>query len=73
MASQGDVRTLEPIHLRRALKGLEGKWVALKDGVPVDAAPTPYELYMRLRHRGERGATIVRVPDLAEPEIVGLG
>jgi len=67
------VRSMEPIHLRRALKGLEGNWVALKDGEPIDAASSPYELYMKLKLKGARGATIVRVPDPAEPEIVGLG
>jgi hypothetical protein len=50
-----------------------GSWVALKDGVVVDARPTPYELVSALHERGITDTTIIRAPDHDEPELVGLG
>lgn len=63
---------MKPVRLSQALKGLGGKWVALKNGAPIDASPTPDELYTRLHEKGIRGATILRVPVEDEPEIVGF-
>lgn len=50
-----------------------GSWVALKGGRVVEARPTPYELVAALHSRNVRDTTIVRVPTLEEPELVGLG
>ena len=50
-----------------------GSWVALKDGVVVDARRTPYELMTALHERGITDTTVIRAPDLDEPELVGLG
>lgn len=49
-----------------------GCWVAIHDGVVVDASSSPYMLVKSLRERGHTG-TIVRVPDVNEPESVGIG
>ena len=59
--------------LRDAVAGFEGKWVALKDRQVVEARDTADAVYMPLRERGIRGATIMRVPAIGEPELVGLG
>jgi len=50
-----------------------GSWVAMKDGVVVDARQTPYELVSALHERGIKDTTIIRAPDVNEPELVGLG
>lgn len=50
-----------------------GSWVALKDGVVVDARRTPYELMSALHERGITDTTIIRAPDPDEAELVGLG
>lgn len=50
-----------------------GSWVAVKDGVVVDARPTPDALVLALRDRDIKGATIFRCPAGDEPELVGLG
>lgn len=63
---------MRPVRLAQKLKGLGGQWVALKNGEPIEASPTPDELYMRLHQKGIRDATIVRVPAEDEPEIVGF-
>jgi hypothetical protein len=67
------MRQLEPTPLTDALKGLEGKWVALKNGEVIAANETPDALYRDLHARQIRGTTILRVPDEHEPEMVGLG
>ena len=65
---------MEPIHIAEQVRGFEGKWVALKGGVVVAARETPDAVYRDLLDRSElRGATIIRVPDRDEPELVGLG
>lgn len=62
-----------PIEIAEALRGFEGKWVALKEGVVVGAATTAYDLYADLHARQIKGTTILRVPAEDEPELVGLG
>lgn len=63
---------MKPVRLAQNLRGLGGKWVALKNGEPIEASETPDDLYMRLHQRGIRDATILRVPAEDEPEIVGF-
>ena len=50
-----------------------GAWVALKDGKVVEARNTPYELIKALHEREIEDTTIVRIPAIDEPELVGLG
>jgi hypothetical protein len=64
---------MQPVLLRDAVHGFEGKWVALKDRRVIEARDPPDAVYMALRDRGIRGATIMRVPPIGEPELVGLG
>ena len=66
-------RRVQPVLLRDAVAGFEGKWVALKDRQVVEARYTADAVYMALRERGIRGATIMRIAALDEPELVGLG
>ena len=66
-------RRMQPVLLRDAVAGFEGKWVALKDRRVVEARDTSDAVYMALREREIRGATIMRVPAIGEPELVGLG
>lgn len=66
-------RSMQPVLLRDAVAGFEGKWVALKDRRVVEARDTADAVYLALRERGIRGATIMRVPAIGEPELVGLG
>jgi len=66
-------RRVRPVLLRDAVAGFEGKWVALKDHKVVEARDTPDAVYGALRERDIRGATIMRVPAIDEPELVGLG
>jgi hypothetical protein len=63
-----------PVPVASLVRGFEGKWVALKGGEVVAARETPDAVYRDiLEHSELRGATIIRVPDLAEPELIGLG
>jgi hypothetical protein len=57
------------------LRGLEGKWVALKGGEVVAAADTADALFKRLRSKRIRDASVLRVPTEQEhkAELVGLG
>jgi hypothetical protein len=64
---------MEPLRLPEILEGLEGLWVAIKDGRAVESAKTPEKLVENLRRRNLQGATILRVPERGEPELVGLG
>lgn len=66
-------QAMQPVLLRDAVHGFEGKWVALKDRRVIEARETADAVYMALRDRGIRGATIMRVPAIGEPELVGLG
>jgi Family of unknown function (DUF5678) len=66
-------RAMQPVLLRDVVHGFEGKWVALKDRRVIEARDTADAVYMALRDRGIRGATIMRVPAIGEPELVGLG
>lgn len=67
------MRQLEPKPLADALRGLEGKWVALQNGEVIAASDTADGVYRDLHARQIRGTTILRVPDEHEPEMVGLG
>lgn len=66
-------RVVQPVLLHEAVRGFEGKWVALKDRRVVEARDTADAVYLALREQGIRGATIMRVPAIGEPELVGLG
>lgn len=50
-----------------------GMWVALKHGVVVDARMSAHELHLGLHEMDIRDATVIRCPDVSEPELVGLG
>ncbi len=64
---------MEPLDLSNALRNCPGKWVALREGKMVEVRDTPYALVQALRERDITDATIIRAPDLSEPELVGLG
>jgi len=66
-------RVVQPVLLHEAVRGFEGKWVALKDRRVVEARDTADAVYLALREKGIRSATIMRVPAIGEPELVGLG
>jgi hypothetical protein len=55
------------------LSQFSGKWVAVKGGRVIEAEQTPDKLYAVLHAKRTQGATIFRVPDEDEPELVGLG
>lgn len=60
-------------HLRQTLKGLDGKWVAVRGDEIVLAHESPYELAAELRRRGIRDVSIIRAPGTDEPEMVAFG
>ena len=66
---------MEPLRLSELLRGLEGKWVAIKGGEVVAAADTADALFKRLRSKRIRDASVLRVPTEQEhkAELVGLG
>jgi Family of unknown function (DUF5678) len=66
---------MEPLRLSEMLRGLEGKWVAIKSGKVVAAADSADALFKRLRSRQIRDASVLRVPTEQEhqAELVGLG
>lgn len=66
---------MEPLRLSELLQGLEGKWVAIKDGEVVEAADSSDALFKRLRSKQIRDASVLRVPTEKEhqAELVGLG
>ena len=61
--------------LSRVLAEVPGRWVAVdRETNELRAvAMTPYELVAEIERRGIRGVAIVRAPEPAEPELVGLG
>ncbi len=63
----------ERVPLGELLRGLDGKWIAIKDHQVVAAAETPYALVSSLREKGIGGAAIIRAPAVEEPEMVGFG
>ena len=63
----------EPVRVLDALRGLEGKWVALRGDEVVRAAWTFDALYDELRTHHIRDASVLRVPGENEPEPVGIG
>jgi len=66
-------REMEPSSVTPLFEGLEGQWAAVKDGKVVEVARTPDALFMALRSRNIKNATILRVPAHDDPEPVGLG
>ena len=66
---------MEPLRLSEMLRGLEGKWVAIRDGEVVEAADSADALFKRLRSKQIRDARVLRVPTEKEheAELVGLG
>jgi Family of unknown function (DUF5678) len=66
---------MEPLRLSEMLRGLEGKWVAIRDGEVVEAADSADALFKRLRSKQIRDASVLRVPTEKEheAELVGLG
>jgi hypothetical protein len=66
---------MEPLRLSEMLHGLEGKWVALKDGQVIAAADNADALFKRLHSKKIRDASVLRVPTEQEhqAELVGLG
>jgi hypothetical protein len=65
-------RAVRPVQLETV--GLEGKWVAVKEGRILTAKETADAVYRDvLEHPSYRNATIIRVPSEGEPELVGLG
>lgn len=70
------MRPVEPVHLREALRGFEGRWVAIRGDEVVDADTRMEQLLLRLRERERQdvqNVTIIRVPPEGEAELVGLG
>ena len=63
----------ESLDVSEALRSCPGKWVAIRDGQMVDVRESPYELVQALHERDITDATIIRAPDIDEPELVGLG
>lgn len=64
---------MEPMPLPQILEGLEGFYVAIKNGEAVEVARTLEKLGENLRRRGIRDASILRAPERGEPELVGVG
>lgn len=64
---------MEPVDLSEALRNCPGKWVALRQGEMVEVRDTPYALVQALHERDITDATIIRAPEVGEPELVGLG
>jgi hypothetical protein len=61
--------------LSEILRGLEGKWVALRGSEVIAAADSADALFKRLRSKQIRDAAMLRVPTEQEhkAELVGLG
>jgi hypothetical protein len=66
---------VESVRLSEILRGLEGKWVALKGNEVVAAANNADALFKQLRSKQIRYASVLRVPTEQEheAELVGLG
>jgi hypothetical protein len=66
---------VEPLRLAEKLRGLEGKWVALRGSEVVAAANSSDALFKQLRSKRIRDASVLRVPTEQEhkAELVGLG
>jgi hypothetical protein len=67
------LRQMEPIRLSEQLSGLDGQWVAIKDGRVVAAQSTVDALRLHLHERDIVGTSMLRVPGREEPELVGFG
>ena len=68
-------RKLEPERRLAALKGWEGKWVAVKDGEVIAAAHNSRDLVPQLVAMGEkgRGAVAQFVPWESDVIVIGVG
>jgi hypothetical protein len=64
---------LDPVRLAEILRGYEGHFVAIRDGEIRAAHRTPDGLHLALIEHDIVDATILRVPDFNEPELVGFG
>jgi hypothetical protein len=66
---------MKPLPLPELLRGLEGKWVALRNGEVIAAADTSDALFKRLRAKRIVDAAVLRVPTELDhgTELVGLG
>jgi hypothetical protein len=66
---------MEPLRLSEILRGLEGKWVALRGDEVVAAAGSADALFRQLRSKRVLDASVLRVPTEQEhkAELVGLG
>jgi Family of unknown function (DUF5678) len=66
---------MKPLPLPELLKGLEGKWVALRRGEVIEAADTSDALFKRLRSKRIQDAAVMRVPTEGDhgTELVGVG
>lgn len=68
------VRRMEPVRIVAVdLQGLEGKWIAIREGKVIAAKDSSDAIFMWLRSRQIRDASVLRVPAENEPELVGLG
>lgn len=65
--------SMEPVRLAERLREYPGLWVAIVGNQIVDARETPDRLVQALSERDISNATIIRAPQLNEPELVGLG
>jgi hypothetical protein len=61
--------------LADTLAECSGMWVAIDIATnePRAVAPSPYALAAEIRERRLTNVAVVRAPDPAEPELVGLG
>lgn len=64
---------ITPVPYPPELQGLEGKWVAVKDGRVVAAETTSRNLVAKMKHEHIVGATVQYVPMPEEGYKVGLG
>lgn len=66
---------MEPERLSDEVMAWEGHWVALKDGVVLEAALNPEDLVMKVQLLGEkgRGAVSRYIPRRSDVIVIGMG
>jgi Family of unknown function (DUF5678) len=66
---------VRPLPLPEILRGLEGKWVALRGDKVIEVGDTPDALLKRLRSRRIRDAVVMRAPSERDhdAELIGFG
>jgi len=67
------MRAVEPIRIAELARQVPGQWVALRDGVIVEAASSLDQLMSALAVRCISDVTVMRSPVEDEAELVGLG